>query len=50
MSVSREPWHGADMDFMTSFLDETVEAFTAFRASDDNRRVMGTMAETIVGR
>ncbi len=38
------------MDFMASFLDETVEAFTAFRESADQRRVMEEMAETIVER
>ena len=36
------------MDFMASFLDETVETFTAFRDSAEQRRVMQEMADAIV--
>ncbi len=36
------------MEFMTSFLDETVEAFAAFRDSAEQRRVMQEMADAIV--
>ncbi len=36
------------MDFMASYLDETVEAFTAFRDSAEQRRVMEDMANAIV--
>lgn len=36
------------MDFMAAFLDETVETFTAFRDSAEQRRVMQEMADAIV--
>lgn len=38
------------MDFLPLFLDETVDAFTAFRDSADQRRVMEEMADIIVER
>lgn len=38
------------MDFMAPFLDETVEAFLAFRDGADHHRVMQEMADTIVER
>jgi D-sedoheptulose 7-phosphate isomerase len=38
------------MDFVDSYLDETVEAFTAFRADARHRRVMDEMAGLIAER
>ena len=38
------------MEFMAPFLDETVEAFLAFRDGADHHRVMQEMADTIVER
>ena len=36
------------MDFLTAYLDETADAFLAFRDSADQRRVMQSMADDIV--
>ena len=38
------------MDFIDSYLDETLAAFTAFRASPRHRQVMQDMAELITAR
>ena len=38
------------MDFLTTFLDETVDAFLAFRDGAEHRRTMEAMAETLVDR
>ena len=38
------------MDFLTTFLDETVDAFHAFRDGAEHRRTMEAMAETLVER
>lgn len=38
------------MDFMSAYLDETVDAFLAFRDGADNRRVMQEMADIVVER
>lgn len=38
------------MEFLPAFLDETVDAFIAFRDGADHRRVMEEMADTIVER
>lgn len=48
LCASDVPWHKPGMDFMTAFLDETVETFTAFRDSAEQRRVMQNMADAIV--